>query len=158
MPVLLPGSAGALVTVADLHYDGDPGTADRALVRAWNAVVAECGWDPLRQQRTWTRPIGRFGQTTAHHLPGLNIDPATVTGVETGAAITYTYVAGYDDPASLSVLRDVVVDEATRYLDNPRGIRSWSVGNESETYMGNPGQSALSTDSRLDRFRLPSVA
>ncbi len=163
-----------LATVLDLEtYLGQPVNPARAtqmLDIAEAAVVAEIGWHPLQSTRTYTID----GPTLTVELPARNVTALTVTvnglayttftwttygTVRFGSPIqsgTITYTAGWP-LAELAGVRGTVLDMAASKLDNPRNLRTWSLGDESETYMGSTAQNPLASDTRLVPFRLPPV-
>jgi hypothetical protein len=120
-----------------------------ALEAATSALVSALGWDPDEAQRVLTV----IGGARTVVVPALNVTALTVLldgnpprtpvdWTESGiirlgsgyreAVITYT--AGWSTAGMPGVFKAVVLEEAARWLDNPRGLRSrnWSIGAESE--------------------------
>ncbi len=168
--IATPGDVAIYLDAADQSLPTDRVT--QALNSAEAAVRAEIGWDPIQSVRTYT--IGEPGR--AVFLPAKNV--TALTAVVNGLTYTtltwtpdgivrfnsvvhsgtITYTAGWlaSDPV-LDGVRAVVCELAAAKLDNPRNLRTWSLGDESETYMGSTAQNPLASDMRLTPFRLPPV-
>ncbi len=166
--IATPGDVAIYLDAADQSLPTDRVT--QALNSAEAAVRAELGWDPVQSVRTYT--IGE--PTRGVLLPAMNVTALTVTvGGLTYTALTWTahgvvrfnslvssgtitYTAGWlAGDRELDGIRAAVVELAVSKLDNPRNLRTWSLGDESETYMGSTAQNPLVSDPRLRPFRLP---
>ncbi len=169
--IATPGDVAVYLDAADQTLPTDRVT--QALNSAEAAVRAEIGWDPVQSVRVYA--ISEPTRTVL--LPAMNVTALTVTigGIAyttltwTAHGIvrfnsqvlggTITYTAGW--PAGdreLDGIRAAVVELAVSKLDNPRNLRTWSLGDESETYMGSTAQNPLASDPRLAPYRLPVLA
>lgn len=139
---------------------------ERALRRATNQLVSALGWDPRQSDR-----VHRVTGQRRVFLPAMRVTAAAVTTpvgwpgtvaftdvgvVDLGAHLVgaLTYTAGWAPEEMPEVLADVVVEWAADRLDSTRRLRSWSTGNEAETYAVVPG-AVGDADTRLDPYRLP---
>ncbi len=146
-------------------------TATRALRSATASIIGEIGWDPFLSTRVYliTEPA-RTVFLPAAYVSAVSVlvdglPYTTFMWTERGVvrfnslitAGTITYTAGWPEASIPDGLREVAVDLAISKLDNPRNLRTWSLGDESETYMGSTAQNPLASDPRLTPFRLPSA-
>lgn len=161
---------------AALRKTVDNAPAELALRGATAAVIAAIGWDPRESPRTYARrgrdrvatlflPVGYLSAVTSVTVDGATLtadvdytwsDDGVIYLGAAGSLVQVSYVAGWPEASIPDALRDACLTEAMRRYDNPRTLRSWTTGSESETYAGSGP--ALRDDPILEPYRLAALA
>lgn len=159
-----------------VQRDVAPDLGDLAVRVASGAIRSHCGWPITETTATIAYPVaGGVVWLPTLHLTRVVVTDAGVTvpaGADVAwsrdgrvvcnrrpagtATITYTHGYSWPDPV-LDLVAGVCLSAAARAVDNPRGLRSWTVGGESETYAGGGSEVAGSVLTGAERADLAGL-